>query len=487
MALANRAFGGAFWSILVGLLSRGLGMIGTVVMTHYLAPNVMGEVTTATVLAFTVSWATQLGFAKYLILRATDGTEQVFHVLVLSLVLVAVPLLALVITANWLADWFSTPELHNYLPGMALTVFIRRIGSVPEKLLVRNMRFGTVAAVTAVAEIVYVIAALLLVTQFHWGGMGIVLGNIVQATLLVTLLTAACGTRSWFTPVPLRMARFREILTFGLPLGVVTFLYEFSRYGDKLLFTKLFGPARTGEYNLASSLAEVPANQIGEQVSNVLLPTLLKVEGERRRELLITAVALQFAVLLPLALGLAAVSQTLVKVLLPAHWWGMIPFLAVLAATSVFRPLNGLLSQYLLSLERNQLLMKLEITRVAVMFAALLLLGQIGPIPAAFAVGLASMLHTALLVHRMTRLQISAISMFVATWPALAAALLMCIAVLALRLVPAWQHQATPVLLVTEILVGGAVYVAALAVMSPSIVREFSVRLLEVMRRVRRR
>ncbi len=485
MPLADRAFGGAFWSILTGLLSRGLGLVGTLVMTHYLAPNVMGEVATATVLAFTASWATQLGFAKYLIVRATEGTEQVFHVLVLSLALVGVPLLLLVITANWLAEWFSTPELHNYLPGMALTVFIRRIGSVPEKLLVRDMRFGTVAAVTAVAEIVYAMVALFLVTQLGMGGMGIVIGNIVQATVLVALLTNACSIKRWLTPAPLRIARFREILTYGIPLGVVTFLYEFARYGDKLLFTKLFGPARTGEYNLAYSLAEVPANQIGEQVSNVLLPTMLQVEGERRRELLVKVVALQFAVLLPLALGLAAVSQTLVEVLLPEHWWGMSPFLAVLAATSVFRPVNGLLSQYLLALEHNQLLMRLEIIRVAVMFAALLLLGQIGPVPAAFAVGMSSMLHTGLLVHRMTRLQIPATSIFIATWPALAAALLMCVAVLGLRMVPAWQHEATPALLVTEILVGGAVYCAALAVLSPAIVREFSARLLTVARRRR--
>ncbi len=483
MRIASKALGGAAWSIVAGLLSRAFGLAGTLIITRYLAPEVMGEVTTATVLAFTVNWATHLGFSKYLILRSGEGAEPVFHVLVLSLVIVGIPLLGLVAASDELAVWFSAPHLTQYLPGMALTVFIRRIGSVPEKLLSRDMRFGAVAVATAMAEITYSLLALLLIIRFHLGGQGIVLANIVQATLFTVALGVASGPRNWLTPVPIRMRRVRDILVYGVPLGIITFLYEFARYADKLVFTKLFGPGRTGEYSLASNLADVPAVQVGEQVSNVLLPTLMHVEPERRPEVLVRVVGMLLAVILPMSFGLSMIAPTLVQVLLPSHWWGMTPFLAVLAATSVFRPVNALLSQFLLSAERNHTLMRFEVIRVSVLFTGLLVLGQWSALAATFAVGLAGLLHLVLLVVRTSSMQVSALALLKAARPSLAAASVMAAAVFGLRSLPFWHEHASVLQLLAEIFTGGGVYVATYLVIDPATVREFRERIGQVLSR----
>jgi O-antigen/teichoic acid export membrane protein len=95
-----------------------------------------------------------------------------------------------------------------------------------------------------------------------------------------------------------------------------------------------------------------------------------------------------------MAVGLAVISRTLVDVLLPDQWSGVAPFLSVLAAVSIFRPINGFISQYLISIERNQRLMWMEAMRVVVLFGGLVLLGLAGPIAAAFAIGLAAFAHT---------------------------------------------------------------------------------------------
>ena len=121
------------------------------------------------------------------------------------------------------------------------------------------MRFRLVAMATALGEVAYSATAVALIVSTDVGGQGIVIGNIVQAVVVTGITVGACGVRSWLTPVRLQWARCKEILTFGLPLGVETFLYESARYGDKLVYSRFFGPARTGEYNLAYSLADLPA------------------------------------------------------------------------------------------------------------------------------------------------------------------------------------------------------------------------------------
>jgi len=465
ISLASTATRGAAWTIAAGLISRGIGVIGTLVITRYLATDVMGEVTAATVLAFTASWITQLGFTQYVLVHGEDGSEPIFHVTVISLTLATLVLGTMALAGPLLADWLHAPHLHEYLPGMALAVLIRRVGSMPDKLLLRRMRFRTVATATALGEVSYSAIAVTLVVTTDLGGHSIIIANIAQACVITGITAWACGLRDWLTPVKLRWERCREILTFGLPLGVETFLYEAARYGDKLVFARLFGPARTGEYSLAYNLADVPATQVGEQVSNVLLPTLLRVDGDRRKQVLVRAIGMLSLITFPMAVGLAAIAHTLIDVLLPAKWQGVAPFLVILAAVSVFRPVNGLISQYLISVGLNRQLMRLEFARVGALFGGLILLGQVGPIAAAFAVGVASMVHTCLLVHQVhghggfLRSLLAAVRMPVVGSAVMAAAVLACRAY--------FDHVGNPheaIQLVVEMAVGACSYAAALFV-----------------------
>ncbi len=399
MSLAHKATQGVVWTIGVALTSRLLGLIGTLVVARFLAPEVMGEVVTATVVAFMANWATQIGTNQYILVRGEQEREALFHATVLSVGLAAFSLLLLTLAASRIAPLVNAPNLALYLPGMALSMLIRRIGSVPDKLLLRRMQFRTVAVATAIGEVVFTVSSIVLVVLTDLGGMAIVIANIIQASVTAAIEIYICGVAAWLTPYRLRWARVKEIFNFGLPLGVEAFLYESARYGDKLVYTRMFGSARTGEYNLAYNLADLPAAYIGEQVSNVLLPTLLRVDVDRRKEVLARAIGMLALVTFPMAAGLSLVAHTLVDVLLPDRWQGVAPFLVVLAALSVFRPVNGLISQYLVSVERNRVLLSVEVLRVVVLFGGLVLLGLLGPVIAAFAVGLASFVHTCALVR----------------------------------------------------------------------------------------
>lgn len=459
MSLEKHAVKGAAWTIGAGLLSRFLGLVGTLIITRYLAPDVMGEVVTAVVVAFMASWVTQLGINQYVLVKGAEDRDPAFHATIMGITLALLSLSIVTLAAPQIGTFLQAENLAIYLPGMALAVFLRRIGSVPEKILLYRMQFRTVAVSAAVGELAYIAAALLFVTAFKMGGEAIVLGNIIQAAVTTGIVIGKCGVSPWLEPVRLRWERFREILEFGLPLGAETFLYEAARYGDKPLFTKLFGLSRTGEYNLAYNLADLPAAFVGEQVSNVLLPMLLRVEAQRRKNVLVRAIGLLIIVTLPMAAGLAVVASTLVRVLLPENWHGVAPFLSILAAASVFRPINGLVSQYLISIERNQRLMGLEFMRVGILFGGIVLLGQIGPLAAALAVGLAAFAHTIGLLYTIHD-DGAFLKRFVGVLraPILACAS-MVLAVLGLRWLVTWPDGMPGVfVLFCEVLTGAIVY-----------------------------
>jgi O-antigen/teichoic acid export membrane protein len=202
---------------------------------------------------------------------------------------------------------------------------------------------------------------------------------------------------------------------------------------------------------------------VGEQVSNVLLPALLHVEPEKRKALLARAIGLLALATFPMAVGLAAVAHTLIDVLLSDHWQGVARFLVVLAAVSVFRPINGLISQYLISIERNNALLGVEVVRVGILLSGILLLSHFGPVIAALAVGLAAFGHTCGLLYvvhgdgSLLRNLVAALRV-----PVLACAI-MVIADLALRTaVGPVDGVREAVLLAGEITVGASAYAASM-------------------------
>lgn len=473
MSLTQKVASGAVWTISAGLISRFVGLIGTLIITRYLAPEVVGEITAATVLAFAASWVTQLGFNQYVLVRGGEGPGPVFHATMLSLGCAVVALALMALMASHLSSFFNAPHLDLYLPGMALSVFIRRLGSTPDKLLLRQMRFRMVAVATALGEMTYAVVAVTLVVFTELGGFGIVIGNIVQATVVTGITVVACGLSSWLAPIRLRWQRTKEILMFGLPLGAETVLSESARYGDKLLFAKLFGTATTGEYNLAYSLADLPAAYVGEQVSNILLPTLMQVDATKRKQVLVRAIGLLALATFPMAVGLAAIAHTLVDVLLPDRWQGVAPYLVVLAAVSVFRPINGLISQYLISVERNNILLGVEVIRVVVLFVGIAVLSLFGPLVAALAVGLAAFAHTCGLLFAVHGDGSVLRGLLSALWVPVVACVVMTTIVLGLRfVVGSVSGLGEVILLAGEILSGACGYIAAMFIFGRAASRE---------------
>ena len=459
MNIGHQAAAGAMWTIGLGLASRLVGLIGTVVITHFLSPAVMGEVAAATVLALTANWMSAWGFNQYVIVKGHEGQEAVFHATVLHLAFGFAALLVVLLAGGGLSGYLNAPNLGAYLPGMVVAVAIKRLTSIPDKLLMRQMRFRTVAIATATGEISYVCIAVLLVVNTSLGGVAIVVANIVQALVVAAIEITAQGLRTWLMPAPWNWKRVREILRFGTPLGVESFLSEASRYWDKLAFSRLFGPHATGMYSLSYNLADLPATYVGEHVASVLFPTLVRSEVSSRPRMFCRAFGLLLLITLPIAIGLAAVAHTLVELLLTAEWQPVAGFLVVLAAAGVFRPVNSIAASLLMASERNTLLLAAEFAKVTALLFGMWALSPFGELASAASVALAMGLQAALLMFVLGRSGFPVRDLLLEARGPLSAAIILVAAVMATR--SALAHGATiPVAaqLAVEVVAGGLAY-----------------------------
>lgn len=402
MSLGERAARGAVWSVGASVGARAIGVIGTLCMTRLLAPDVVGEVAAAAVIAQTANWLSHWGFNQYMIIHGVDrvdGVDKTYHVALVNLVCGIVGLCLIAGTSAWFAPVFNAPHLASYLPGMALSVLIRRLGAVADKILAREMRFRELAIANGAGELMFTVSAVTIAATTDLGGQSIIVGNILQSLVTTSLILRATGFR-WLQRVPWQWSRVREIVRFGVPLGMAQVFSFATRYWDNLAFGAFFGPRVVGFYNMAYNLADIPAVQVGEQMAGVLLPALTNLGPDERKAAVVRSTALMALLVFPLAVGLGAVAPTLIEVLLNDQWQGVAPLLTVLSVLSVVRPMAWGISSYLASESRNRELMLLELLKVVLLFGCIVAFSSLGPHWTAASVGIAFGLHALTTIAR---------------------------------------------------------------------------------------
>jgi PST family polysaccharide transporter len=456
------------------MLARAIGLVGTLVITRYLAPDAVGEVQVAVVLVTTAHQFSLLGLGHYVASKPDGGREAAFHSTVITAATGLVALGGAVLLKGWLSRHAGVPAAVYYLPGLALATALDRITFVPARVLIRDMRFRTNGIVRTLGEVVFPFVAVGLALR-GWGGHALVMANIVRAAIRATGVVIVVHPREWLWPCRLTMAKTREILSFGLPNGISTMAGFAARYWDNLIVARLFGPAQLGYYQLAYNLSELPSNQVGDHVGDVLLPAFARLPPERRGPALGRALRLLGLVMFPLSIGLGAMGPTIVAAFLAPAWQPVGSRVAVLAALSAVYPLGFAIHSYLNASNHPRWVMVLGILRTAVLLGSLALLGWLGgPVWACCGVGLGFAVYALLGILVAARLEkISPLPLLRGLRGPLMACAPMVGAVLGVRYLMHAAGVGLPILyVVAELLAGAAAYVAGALLLAPAISRE---------------
>jgi lipopolysaccharide exporter len=483
VSLAKKAVLGAIWSIASSIGSMVVGLVSTVVLTNLLAPDVVGEVAVALVIVQTAGIMTSTGVGQYLVANPKAGRDVAFHASLFHHSLGMLAMAIVYLARGPLAAHSGAPGAVEFIPGLALVTAIDRLIFIPSRLLVRDMRFGVLGVMNTAGEVVFAAVAIF-TAWLGWGGHAIVAGNVVRVVLQVVILFANTRFADWAAPAPLSMVTTRKLLKFGLPLSPASILHYGAMKWDNVLVSRFFGPAVAGLYSRAYNFADIPANKIGEQIGDVLVPSFAHMEHQDdRRRALVRSVGLLAMVITPLAVGLGAVAHTLVDAIFKKEWADVAPMLVILSALSVVRPIGWLVMGYLQAQSRTRTILVLEAVKVAALLAGIGALATIGPLWACVGVGVGFTIHALAslwVVHR-----VDGMSMWTMTAPTigpLLATLPMVGGVLGVRWLLA-GHLPSVLLLLVEIVVGGLLYVPSALVLARSSSRD----LIDLLRKVRQR
>jgi lipopolysaccharide exporter len=375
VSVAKAAAHGVAWNMLFGISSRLLTLVSTLVLTRFIAPEAYGAVLAASISVVTFGVLTSFAFGQYLI--AKKATPDVaFQAAVLHTGVGIVAMIVLVLFREPIGRLLETPEMSAFVLYYAIAHVIDRARYVPERLLMRELRFRALATINGAGELVYVVVALALAPRYAEDA--IVAGVLVRACFTAVLYVGAVPRREWLVVSPLRADVVRGLFGYGLPIMIAAVADRAATRWDNFIMSKLFGPAAMGRYNLAYSLAETPISHVAEHIGEVLMPSFSKMEEAERRPAVVKAAALMALIVSPLGVGLGAVSPTLVDAMFNEQWAGIAPMLAVLSIMTLFRPMTWSAVAYLQAVQQTRLVMWASFTRALLVLPLVALFGWLG-------------------------------------------------------------------------------------------------------------
>jgi PST family polysaccharide transporter len=469
--LTERTIRGAAWALPTSLGSRLVGLVGTLLLARYLAPSEYGEVSAAAILVATASTMTGFGVGIYLVANRDLSRAEAFHASCLFLVTGVVGIGAVWALAEPLAAWTDAPRLGRFMPIFVLSAMLERIAYLPERMMVREIRFRWLSLARASSELAYTGVSLGL-AALGLGAMAIAWGNLARAALRCCATMPGVAWREWLEPHRLRLATAGKIVRYGVNVQL-TFIATFamSRW-DNLLVSRYFGPGTMGAYNYAYNLADAPAQAIGEQMGDVVGASFPHVGGEKRAVALVRSFTMVSLVMLPLAFGLGAVAPTVVETFFDRRWADVGTMLAFLAVLSATRPMAQIVIAHHYAGHRPAVVLLLEWLSVAAIVVGISTVGRVGIRWTCGSVGAVFVLRTLAALWTVRRLDGVPLSSFLLPLARpLVVCTLMAAAIGLLR--PALGGVSPAVRLAVEVALGTAVYLAGALLLFRSAAREF--------------
>jgi PST family polysaccharide transporter len=452
---------GVGWMVLFKLIDRGLAIVSTLVLARLLVPADFGLVAMAMSVIAILELATAFSFEIALIQkpelqRAHYDTAWTLNAMLAAscaalTALMAYPtalfygeprltLVMLVLGIGWLFSGFENPG----------TVDFRR-----QLDFRREFRF--LASKRALSFIVTVSLGVAL--RSYWA---LVIGSIVGRALGVVLSYLFHDYR----PRPCLKAA-RDLFSFSGWMLANNILSVAQAKIPHFAVGRYLGPQPLGLFTVGAEIGQIPSTDLTAPINRVIFPGFSRLADDafqlRKTFLDVMAVTTLFA--LPAAVGIAAVAEPLVLVMLGFKWIEAVPVVQVLAlsaAVAVVSSGNG--SAYLALGQPRFITLIAAVRLVALVPLALILTSRMGLMGAAYAELVASVLALlASLPVLLRRLQISPLTYVSHVWRPVVASGLMAYAVQSLlpRLPDAGSSLATLPALLASIATGIIVYFAA--------------------------
>ncbi|WLD59429.1 lipopolysaccharide biosynthesis protein [Salinispirillum sp. LH 10-3-1] len=378
MSLSNSTITGILWNFSEQLLRRGVGLLTTLLLAYFLAPEAYGLVA---MMAVFIAIATSLmdsGFRQALIRLKEVTQDDLSTAFYANLFLGAFAYTLLYFTAPYISTFYEEPRLVLLIRVTGLVVLVNSFQVVQIALFHRQMNFKAQLKASFPAALVSALVAIVLA----YSGAGV--WALVAQMLVAAFITSAFlwWMSDWRPALSFSSSSLRSMYSFGYKLFLSGTLDAVFKNLYVIVIAKLFSASVAGLYFFAEKMRELVLSQLVGAIQNVTYPALASVQDDnaRLKAGYRKVIAVTTFLLFPVLMFLAALAVPLFHFLLPEKWWPAAPYLQLLCISGLFYPLHAINLNILKVKGRSDLYLYLEILKKTMVVVIVLISYRYGVI-----------------------------------------------------------------------------------------------------------
>lgn len=368
--LSKKIFDGMKWKTFERLFLQIINAVTPMVLARLLMPDDFGTVAILGVFISIGNTFVNNGLCDAIIQKKDSDIIDCSTVFYSQLLIATICYLLLYVSAPLISQMYNNKNLTPMLRVMSLSLIIGSFRSMQTTMMKKNMQFYKSFWVQGIATISYGIVG---ISTAHMG-MGcwsLVIASIAKS--IVSTISANIAVR-WKPAFKFSFMRLKSLFSYSYKLTVGWLIGTLHQDVYTLVIGKSFSNATLGFYNRAGSFPQIITKTVTEVVDGVMFPALSQIQENRAELKNVTRRLLSFNsyILFPLFLGLAAIGENLISLVLTDKWLPSVPMMRIMCLTYALNSINNSNMQVFNSMGRSDLFMKFEIIKRSISLVLLI-------------------------------------------------------------------------------------------------------------------
>lgn len=360
-SLKGKTIAGLFWTFAERIGAQLVSFMVSIVLARLLMPEEYGIIAIVWVFINICNVFVNSGFGRSLIQKKNaddlDFSSVFWFSLAMSVVLYAV----LFVAAPWIARWYEMELLAPVLRVMGLRLIVAAFNTVQKAKVSRDMEFRKFFFSTIGGTIFSAVVGIAM-AYLGFGVWALVAQELTNVAIDTTILFI---TIQWRPRLQFSLERMKGLFSYGwkvLVSSLIDTLYEDFR---SLYVGKLYTAEDLAYYTRGKQFPHLLVDNVNTSIASVLFPAISAAQGDPDAVKAMTRRAMMTSsyVLTPMLVGLAAVAEPMITLLLTEKWLPCVPFLQILCINCALMPLQTANLQAINAMGRSDISLKLNMIK----------------------------------------------------------------------------------------------------------------------------
>lgn len=383
-----------FWKFLERCGSQGVSILVSILLARLIEPSAFGIMSLIYVFTSIMTVFVDSGMGVALIQKKNADELDFSSVFYFNVLFGVVLYLIMFSLAPLISAFYEMPEMTKLLRVASLILVISGLRNVQQAYVSRKMIFKKFFYATIGGVVISAIIAICM-AYYGFGVWSLVVQSLLNIGISTLILWFAVDWRPKFL---FSLNRLKGLISYGWKLlvsGLLEAVYNDLRV---LIIGKMYTSSDLAYYNQGTQIPYGIVNNINTSIDSVFLPTVAAEQDDKEqvKRMARRAIVTSTYIMAPLMLGMVAVADNFVYLILTEKWAPAIPFMRIFCIIFLFYPINTSNLNVIKALGRSDIILKLEFAKKILGVSAILITMWISPLAMAYGMLVCSLINLVL-------------------------------------------------------------------------------------------